>query len=238
MTDSAWEQQLRTSVHELMHALGFSNNDFNKYIDRRTGKRYSADVPPGADIPGVIVSSTARGHKVSHIVLPTVVAEARAHFGCASLKGAEVEDGGSPGSAGSHLEKRVFFNDVMSPSSDPNSPSYSRVSLAVLHDSGWYDADFSKATVLTWGRNAGCAFAGDYCLSGGRVVAGGDKYFCTPPATLPAGKDDRRCTHDRMSVGVCSVVSYTSSLPSYYQYFPDPRKVSERVPLSSSCVCA
>ncbi len=65
------------------------------------------------------------------------------------------------------------------------------------------------------------------------VMAGGRS-----PATLPAGKDDRRCTHDRMSVGVCSVVSYTSSLPSYYQYFPDPRKVSERVPLSSSCVCA
>ncbi len=231
VSDQTWDRQLRTAVHETMHALGFSSNSFNKFIDRRTGKRYSADVPAqGQDIPGVTQSVTTRGHRVSYFVLPTAVAEARDHFNCPTLRGLEIEDGGSPSSAGSHLEKRVFYSDVMNPQAH-TAPSYSRMALAVLHDSGWYDADFSKATVLKWGLRAGCPFAEDYCLAAGRVVAGGDKYFCPGP---PSSGPKRRCTMDRYSVGQCGVYSWSKPLPAYYQYFPDTNKVT--VALARACV--
>lgn len=57
----------------------------------------------------------------------------------------EIEDGGGSGTSGSHLEQRIYYNEVMAGSSTPN-PAYSQISLAVFYDSGWYDVDWSRAT--------------------------------------------------------------------------------------------
>ena len=44
---------------------------------------------------------------------PQVVKWGRAHFGCESLAGVELEDDGGPGTAGSHWEKRHLMNEFM-----------------------------------------------------------------------------------------------------------------------------
>ncbi|VDO15397.1 unnamed protein product [Haemonchus placei] len=47
-------------------------------------------------------------HDVYMITTPRVREEARRHFNCSTLEGAEVENQGMPGTLGIHWEKRVF----------------------------------------------------------------------------------------------------------------------------------
>ena len=59
---------------------------------------------------------TANGRISKPVVLlvtPRVVEEARDHFGCDTLEGAELESQGGEGSAGSHWDLRVFGNEVL-----------------------------------------------------------------------------------------------------------------------------
>ena len=42
-------------------------------------------------------------------------------------------------------------------------PVYSRITLALMEDTGWYSANYSMAQELGWGRNLGCDFAMKSC---------------------------------------------------------------------------
>lgn len=42
-------------------------------------------------------------------------------------------------------------------------PVYSRLTLALMADSGWYKANYSVAEPLHWGNNLGCDFALKSC---------------------------------------------------------------------------
>jgi leishmanolysin-like peptidase len=48
---------------------------------------------------------------------------------------------------GSHTQNRVF----------------SRLTLALMEDTGWYHADYSHAQRLDWGRGLGCDFVMKSC---------------------------------------------------------------------------
>lgn len=48
---------------------------------------------------------------------------------------------------GSHTQNRVF----------------SRITLALMEDSGWYSADYRLAEKLDWGRGLGCDFVLKSC---------------------------------------------------------------------------
>ena len=68
---------------------------------------------------------------------PSVRREARAHFSCPTLEGAELEDQGGDGTALTHWEKRIFQDEAMTGTVHTAQPSYSRITLALLEDSGW-----------------------------------------------------------------------------------------------------
>ena len=53
-------------------------------------------------------SSGITYRNVTMIVTPRVVEEARRHFNCSTLEGAELEDQGEMGTKLTHWEKRVF----------------------------------------------------------------------------------------------------------------------------------
>ena len=44
-------------------------------------------------------------------------------------------------------------------------PVFSRLSLAVMEDSGWYTVDYSSTadTQLLWGKDRGCGFVDEGC---------------------------------------------------------------------------
>lgn len=42
-------------------------------------------------------------------------------------------------------------------------PVYSRITLALMEDTGWYRANYSMAQPLSWGLKAGCDFVLKSC---------------------------------------------------------------------------
>lgn len=114
------------------------------------------------------------------IVTPTVRRVARNMFGCQSLNGAELESGEwqlfgsdtdeiSPGEClGDHWERRLFRTDILNPIVDdvPYSLYISSLTLAYFADSGWYKVDTHRiAPSSIWGRNAGCNFVNQKCVT-------------------------------------------------------------------------
>nr|CAJ2468367.1 unnamed protein product [Leishmania braziliensis] len=184
----------RTVTHEVAHALGFSSVFFENAgivtnVTNLRGKPFAAPV---------INSSTA-------------VAKAREQYGCPTLEYLEVEDQGGSGSAGSHLKGRNAKDELMAPASAAG--YYTNLTMAVFEDLGFYKADFTKAEVMPWGRNASCDFLTKKCME--RNITQWPEMFCN------TDENALRCPTDRLGLGGCIVLTHTS-VPQYFQYFTDP----------------
>jgi hypothetical protein len=56
----------------------------------------------------ILTRETRNGQQVVSVTTPRVQAVVREHFQCSSMVGAELEDDGGEGTAGSHWEQRLF----------------------------------------------------------------------------------------------------------------------------------
>ena len=158
-------------------------------------------------------------HAVKMIVMPRVVKEVRAHFNCPSLEGAEIENQGGSGRHYTHLEKRVFENEAMT-GIFTNNPVFSRITLALMEDSGWYRANYEMAENLDWGQKAGCLFAQNSCrawMDYQTRVNSSISPYCTQLSFK--NHTQTGCTHNYHGVGICNMVKYKTPLPIVYQYF-------------------
>ncbi|XQJ25222.1 GP63, leishmanolysin [Leishmania guyanensis] len=187
---------VRTVTHEITHALGFDLLLFDVLelihdVKNLRGKDY--DVP--------VLNS------------PTVVAKAREQYGCPTLEYLELEDTGGSGSAGSHLKGRNAKDELMGPASDAG--YYTNLTMAVLQDFGFYQADFTKAEVMPWAHLASCDFITKKCMENN--ITQWPWMFCnTTESTY-------QCPTDRLKIGRCGIVTYEDPLPTYFQYFIEPQ---------------
>ena len=142
--------------------------------------RIESSIPlPSSNI--TTFKSVRGGVRAATIVTPTVKRMARNMFGCQNLNGAELESGewqlfaeetGETISAGEcigdHWERRLFRTDLMNPIVDDVSYSLyiSSLTLAYFADAGWYKVDTRRiAPASIWGRNAGCNFVNQKCVT-------------------------------------------------------------------------
>ncbi|KIZ07138.1 leishmanolysin-like peptidase [Monoraphidium neglectum] len=168
------EAAVSVLVHELMHALGFTDDALDKFVDAS-----------GAPVPKdqvVREFTDVYGKRTSMIISPTVVKETRAQFGCATLQGAALENEGGQGSANAHWEYRWFQGELMVATNlfavYGKPATMSRITLAYMQDTGWYDVNWDQAGFLDWGFKAGCDFVMDTCDA--YIKAHPEqKYFCT-----------------------------------------------------------
>ncbi|KAI5056639.1 hypothetical protein GOP47_0028826 [Adiantum capillus-veneris] len=203
LTAEAETLLLATLIHEVMHVLGFDPHAFAHFRDERKRRRNQVLTQ---------AFDSKLGRAVSRVVLPRVMMHARRHYAAYSKDfiGMELEDGGGRGTAGSHWEKRLLMNEIMTGSVDTRSV-VSPMTLALLEDSGWYRANMSMAEQLDWGKNQGVEFVTDPC----NLWKGA--YFCN--STHSSG-----CTYNREAEGYCPIVRYPDELPPWAQYFPEPNK--------------
>ncbi|XP_054798436.1 uncharacterized protein LOC129303266 [Prosopis cineraria] len=192
-----------TLIHEVMHVLGFDPHAFSHFRDERKKRR---------DQVTEQVMDERLGRMVTRVVLPRVLMHSRHHYGAFSenFTGLELEDGGGRGTSGSHWEKRLLMNEIMTGSVDTRSV-VSKMTLALLEDSGWYKANYSVADNLDWGRNQGTEFVTSPC----NLWKGA--YHCN--TTQLSG-----CTYNREAEGYCPIVTYSGELPQWAQYFPQANK--------------
>nr|XP_043874736.1 leishmanolysin-like peptidase isoform X1 [Solea senegalensis] len=183
-------------------------------------------------------------HQVQVLVTPRVVEEARRHFNCPILEGMELENQGGTGTELNHWEKRllevqepdsrvscvslgckcVLFcqNEAMTGSHTQNRV-FSRLTLAIMEDSGWYRANYSLAQRLDWGRDLGCDFVMKSCkfwMDRQRQRRHAVTPYCD---TVRASPLQLTCRQDQLAVAVCNLQRHTQQLPLHYQYF-------ERIP--------
>jgi hypothetical protein len=192
-----------TALHELFHALGFSGNRFQRML-RPDGSVFSGATR-------VTIGDARAGTKtVTVINSPNVLREVRAHTGCHTLAGMEIEGDGGGGSVGSHWEQRVAGNEVESPSIPSTAsalgPLVSRFTLALFEDLGVYYPDYRKVTGnYAYGRGQGCVF------SERPTRERNAQYQC--PRTLRANK----CNPDSTGYSSCQWFNYGRALPLFEQ---------------------
>jgi len=205
------QKQLGIVAHEICHALGFSSQKlFSDGFIKWTGPDTYDPMPP-TQITVSALSGT--GKPTAVLVTPLAVEEARNHFGCSELRGPELENGGSQGTAGSHWEKRIFQNEYMT-GSETTFPILSNMTFSLLQDSGWYGVyNYTYTRALIWGLGRGCDF-----------IAGDCKNW--PDTTLDMGyrcsanSPDKQCTFDYRSIGRCNV-QFTDELSDHCTFYRD-----------------
>ncbi|MED6197393.1 hypothetical protein PIB30_056048 [Stylosanthes scabra] len=192
-----------TLIHEVMHVLGFDPHAFAHFRDERKRRRSQVTEE---------IMDEKLGRMVTRVVLPRVVMHSRHHYAAYSrnFTGLELEDGGGCGTSGSHWEKRLLMNEIMTGSVDTKSV-VSNMTLALLEDSGWYKANYSMSDCLVWGRSQGTEFVTSPC----NLWKGA--YCCN--TTRYSG-----CTYNRKAEGYCPILTYSRDLPQWARYFPQANK--------------
>ncbi|XP_030642969.1 leishmanolysin-like peptidase [Chanos chanos] len=232
-----FEGMLSTVKHEIIHALGFSAGLFAFYHDDN-GKpltpRFASGLPAFNESLGLyqwsdkVIRRAARlwdirggqmiRHDVSLLVTPRVVEEARRHFSCPILEGMELENQGGVGTELNHWEKRLLENEAMTGSHTQNRV-FSRITLAIMEDTGWYRANYTMAEKLEWGKGLGCDFVMKSCkfwIDQQRQSRPTLTPYCDSVRTTPL---QLTCRQDQLAVAVCNLQKYPQALPLEYQYF-------------------
>ncbi|XP_041481325.1 uncharacterized protein LOC121428627 [Lytechinus variegatus] len=227
-------QMMDTIQHEMFHVLGFSSSMYGLYRDAR-GKpltpresnglpalnqktfefEWSDQVIRNFTLDWDYTGGTTQ-RSVQAFVLPNVLREARAHFGCPSLMGVELEDGGGFGTAMSHFEKRILATESMNGMLTAVRV-FSRITLAVMEDTGWYIPDYSMADKLNWGKDLGCDFLLKSCKNwiDTRINSG------LSPAPWCSRRNESSCHVEGTDAAVCKIRTYNSPIPAIYQMFTE-----------------
>ncbi|XP_008007893.2 leishmanolysin-like peptidase isoform X1 [Chlorocebus sabaeus] len=230
---------LSTVKHEVIHALGFSAGLFAFYHDKDGNpltSRFADGLPPFNYSLGLyqwsdkVVRKVERlwdvrdnkivRHTVYLLVTPRVVEEARKHFDCPVLEGMELENQGGMGTELNHWEKRLLENEAMTGSHTQNRV-FSRITLALMEDTGWYKANYSMAEKLDWGRGMGCDFVRKSCkfwIDQQRQKRQMLSPYCD---TLRSNPLQLTCRQDQRAVAVCNLQKFPKPLPQEYQYFDE-----------------
>ncbi|XP_068102340.1 leishmanolysin-like peptidase [Hyperolius riggenbachi] len=230
---------LSTVKHEIIHALGFSAGLFALYRDDNGDPltpRYMNGLPLFNDSLGVyqwsdrVVRSVTRDwdvsgskvvkHVVFLLVTPRVKEEVRRHFGCPILEGMELENQGGMGTELNHWEKRLLENEAMTGSHTQNRV-FSRITLALMEDTGWYRANYSMAQRLDWGRGKGCDFAMKSCKFWIQQQSRKNRAVSPFCHTLRSNPLKLTCRQDQRAVAICNLQRFQQRLPLEYQYFDD-----------------
>ena len=194
---------VKTGIHELCHALGYTAGFFGNYVDL-TGVSRSDGLS--------IYYSSSLDKVVTKLVFPRALREARNYFGCQEMDGIEIEDDGGSGTAGTHWEKRVFYQEFIAGILTTSKTFVSSWTLAYFEDLGFYTANLEVAenSQMTFGSNAGCDFVNLRCNSPTVMNEG----YC-----WDQDSSKKYCTADLLAGGYCGIVQGYSAIPSWEQYF-------------------
>jgi hypothetical protein len=182
-------------------------------------------------------SATVNGamRTTNTLILPqtsNALQKLQAHTKCTTMTSIEMEDLQLPlkthlwtaiTDPNSYLEKRFFFNELMTSDLTTNpldGPVLSPITLGIMEDLSWYKANYSAADKYIWGKDTGCMLQDQQCQNW--VPDSTDStsrlnwYFCDTV------QSSSYCTVDLNSKGNCDVVKYSSTIsPAYYQHFTD-----------------
>ena len=188
--------------HEITHVLVFHPSLWEKhYIPVLNGENFT-------------MKKEINGVNRTLITSPNVLKAAKKHFGCSEIEGIELENQGGSGTSGSHWESRVMLGDYMI-GFDYGEIYLSEITLGLFNDSGWYRVNDYTGGLFRHGKNQKCDFLEEKCIK--NEISPFPNEFCNDKAFY-------RCGSSRLTRSFCYLVSYTSDVPSGYQYFSNTLK--------------
>lgn len=237
---SVIQDNVDVAVHEAAHILAMSSNSYRFYYDSETGRprskrpfsSISVTCVDGQERATIVPSENtlkffiaANGQRYASIVTPKVLSVVRNQFDCQEIEGAPLENQptGSQSCTGDHWEERLFYPEALSGVISPTTNILSPLTLALMEDSGWYQANYTNSNVSPWGHGAGCDFVYEKCVTtqnGKAVVPDYARgYFCTEA-------NMRGCSPAHTHKMACTVIDYSlyfppNPPPASYQYFPN-----------------
>lgn len=197
-----------TLLHELIHALGVSYRAIPSWIDPTTNESYNK-------MPIIEYSLTKYPHKVFRILQTKHVREfvverfGIEYFASNVPAGLELEDGGGPGTFGSHPEARVYIDDMFVGLTIGQN-YISKLVFALLADTGWYDVNFSMAEKSAWG-------VGESLKTGPlSTFPNSAPQLSFPPHYLCniSELDSDVCTYDFLGIALCKGIQVDCNLPA------------------------
>jgi len=190
----AHEKNVYLTIHEMIHAFGFTSSNFANFIDSN-----------GKTLKNVVKQVSVNGVVKSFLDVEPLTSNLRKFYGCSTLPGAMLEDDGGAGTAGSHFERRAFLYEVMT-SGVITGYRVSSFSFNLLEGSGWYVPDYSYAEPFYFGQGEGCNFLYQDCSASSFNF----NEFCK--ATGPS----RGCSANGRGGGICA--SDSRSDGCYYMF--------------------
>ncbi|KAK5577533.1 hypothetical protein RB653_002476 [Dictyostelium firmibasis] len=219
---------VRAGIHEMTHALGFSNSFYSSYVvpNTKTVIRNGKGASESYTFSGTTPSGQSYSVSKGGIFSDKVVQFAKDHYGCDSITNVELEDLGGSGTAGSHWEMRTVGEEYMLGYISPTMP-ITDLTMSILEDSGWYEITYNTQEQLVYGKGLGCDFVQKMCSPKTWNYTG---YFCST-------NGQASCTGTRAAKGICRIIDYGSPLPPLYQHFTNPNLVGSLI-TSDGCPIA
>lgn len=196
-------------VHEVTHILAFNEGLYEDFRDKNQQK---------LGVENIMMKTQINGSEVTLIKTPEVLEMARKHFGCDTLEGVPLEYNGGLGTAGAHWSKRYMNTDYMIGDSYGEN-LISKISLAILKDSGWYDVRYEQANLFLWGKDTGCSFFNKKCIEvkNEKAYTPFKNDFCT-------NLNEGVCSRGNIFRGICQTQIFGKSLALEKQYFSNPNE--------------
>ena len=230
------DDNVDVAIHEAAHVLGMSSNSYRYYWNPETGeprtdrsfRSTTVTCVDGVQRTQILPSEETmkffvapNGQRYAAIVTEKVRAVARNQFDCQELEGAKLENQptGADSCTGDHWEERDWYPEALSGVISPTANIISPLTLALLEDSGWYQANYTKSSVSPFGHGVGCDFVNKPCLetdeaTGDTVVPDyARSYFCSAASA-------RGCSPALTHKMACTVIDYSLFFP---QRLPDPQ---------------
>ncbi|XP_064398055.1 uncharacterized protein LOC135344730 isoform X3 [Halichondria panicea] len=232
-------------IHEVMHAIGFSSSLFQWFRDENGNPRTARGQdgsPPSVPSTNTVRTETYTdwstrdglvNHEVTLLVTPNVVEQARLHYNCSNIIGVELENQGGEGTAGSHWEQRIMGNEGMTGVTLFTCP-FSRITLGLFQDTGWYIPNYEVADAFAWGLNSGCTIPHGSCRE--YITQQQESGRSISPYCVDVDDDTRGCTMDHEFISHCNLESDVDPPPtSLYQFFDTSASYGGRTETADYC---
>ena len=196
-------QQWTFLLHQAINLLGFSE-ELSKFWEKTTSGKYT-ELEKFND-------RTNRGVNRRYVVTPTVKAESLSTW---NSLGAELEEADLkfPYTRSSrkahHWDSRFLTSDIMAQRGF-HEMIVSRVTLALLKDTNWYNVDLTKGQTPIWGRAEQCRFTDIPCYQATSYTVT-PRYWCFL-------NNQKGCDAMRTHKGLCNFGPCTYSNTAY-RYF-------------------
>ncbi|CAD8184369.1 unnamed protein product [Paramecium octaurelia] len=192
MTNSDFEYYAQRLITVTMYVMGFMFQSFVNYYNSSSKELYSE----------VIITEDG----ISYLSTPRLRNTLKLHFNCSSIKGAQLEDEGGASVQLSHLERAVFYNEILTSSIMEGKVIISEFTFSIFQDSGFYNFMEYYPDKVQWGKNKGCDFLTKQCNGEFDEFCqveneGGCSYLNTGQAKCQSDKYSNQCKYFQIQQG-------------------------------------